>query len=119
MAVRDQTTGMVKNIVDKDDWQPVLFDRIGHPDDDEQMLNDNSPALHADRIQVPVMIVAGTDDETVPFSQAKLMVKALKKADADFEFIELEDTGHNPFRYREDKEEVFRAVESFLARSLN
>jgi len=109
----------MKNIVDKDEWQKILFDRIGHPKVDKEMLNRNSPALSAGKITIPVMIVAGTDDETVPFSQAKLMVKALKKAEVEYEFIELEDTGHNPFYFREDMEVVFNAVEKFLATHLN
>ena len=54
----------------------------------------------------------------MPYSQAKLMQKALKKADVDFEFLRLEETGHNPFYYREDMEEVFRTIEAFLEASL-
>ena len=104
----------MKEIVDKEDWQTVLFDRIGHPDHDRELLDENSPALHADKISIPVLLVAGTDDQTVPFSQAKLMEKALKKAGADYVFIRLEDAGHNVFMYREDKETVFEAVEAFL-----
>lgn len=108
----------MKHVVDEEDWQPLLFDRIGHPSRDEELLNANSPALNADKITIPIMLVAGTKDTTVPFSQAKTMEKALKRADVDYEFIPLKDTGHNPFYYREDKETVFRAVETFLEANL-
>ena len=108
----------MKNIVEKEDWQALLFDRIGHPKTDRELLDSNSPALHAGRIRVPVLLVAGTDDETVPFSQARLMEKALKKAGADYEFIRLEDTGHDPFYYQEDMRLVFAAVSEFLRRNL-
>lgn len=104
-----------KKLVDKDDWDEVIYKRRGHPKEDEAMLDANSPALHADKIKIPVMIVAGTDDEIVPFKQAELMVKALKKAGVEYEFIELEDTGHNPIYYREDVEVVLPAVEKFIA----
>ncbi len=108
----------MKEVDDKDDRQELIFDRIGHPKQDKAMLELNSPALHADRIRIPVMIVAGTDDDVVPYSQARLMVKALKKANVEHEFITLKDTGHNPFYYQEDIEAVFKAVDSFLAQHL-
>ncbi|MEM9688141.1 MAG: S9 family peptidase [Pseudomonadota bacterium] len=104
--------------VDKEDWQKLLFDRIGHPKDDRAELDANSPALHANRIQIPILLVAGTADEVVPYSQARRMQKALKKADVDFEFISLRDTGHNPVYWREDIEVVYPAVEAFLAKHL-
>ena len=109
----------MKELIDKSEWDELLFDRIGHPDQDGETLAANSPALHADKISIPVMIVAGTDDNIVPYSQATMMVKALKKAGVDYSFISLEDTGHNPFYYREDEIAVFKAVESFLQKYLN
>lgn len=109
----------MKELVDKSEWNELLFDRVGNPKDDEEMLDANSPALNADKISIPVMIVAGTADEIVPYSQAKKMVKALKKAKADYAFISLEDTGHNPFYYREDEIRVFKAIEAFLKNHLN
>lgn len=108
----------MKEIVDEDDWDEFLFSRIGHPEQDREMLEANSPALNADKITIPVMIVAGTADNRVPYKQAKQMVKALKRAKVEFEFLSLEDTGHNPFYYREDKEAVFEAIEEFLATHL-
>lgn len=109
----------MKDVVDKAEWDVLLFDRIGHPEADREMLDENSPALHADKITIPVMIVASRDDSVVPFSQAKLMEKALKKAGAEFEFIRLKDSGHNPFYYVEDMEVVFGAVEKFLKTHLH
>lgn len=109
----------MKQIVDKSEWGELLFDRIGHPDQDKDMLAANSPALNADKINIPVMIVAGTEDNTVPYEQAKRMVKALKKAGVDYSFLSLKDTGHNPFYYREDEISVFSAIEGFLQKHLN
>ena len=109
----------MKELVDKEDWQEVLFDRVGHPDTDRDRLEANSPALHADRIQIPIMLIAGTEDQIVPYAQARRMRKALKKADVEFEFIRLENTGHNPLYYRKDVETVLPAIEQFLARALS
>ena len=108
----------MKDLVDEDDWEEFIFDQIGHPERDRAMLDRNSPALNAAKIRIPVMIVAGTEDPIVPFKQAKLMVNALKRAEVEYEFLTLKDTGHNPFYYREDKARVFEAVEAFLATHL-
>jgi dipeptidyl aminopeptidase/acylaminoacyl peptidase len=105
----------MKELQDEEEHQELIFDRIGHPTLDKEMLEANSPALNANKIRIPVMIVAGTDDDIVPYAQARLMVKALKKANVEHEFVSLKDTGHNPFYYREDIETVFKAVEKFLA----
>lgn len=108
----------MRKVIDKEDWQRLLFDRIGHPKDDREMLDANSPALNADKIRIPILLVAGTADDVVPFSQATRMEKALKKAGVQYEFISLRNTGHNPFYYKEDIEEVFNAVEAFLQENL-
>ncbi len=99
----------MKNLVDKHQWDELLYRRIGHPDDDREMLDAASPALRADEIRIPVLIIAGEEDDNVPFEQAKMMVKALKKAGADYEYIRVEDTGHNVFYFREDKKTVYEA----------
>ena len=104
----------MREIVDREDWEVVLFDRIGHPKKDRELLDEHSPALHADRIRIPVLLVAGTADDTVPFSQSKIMAKALKAADVEYDFIELDGSGHNVFYFREDAETVMRAVAEFL-----
>lgn len=107
------------DVVDKAEWDIVLFDRIGDPDEDREMLDENSPALLADKITIPVMVVAGTEDNVVPYSQAKLMEKALKKAGADFEFVRVKGADHNLFYYVKDMELVYGAVEKFLSKHLH
>ncbi|MEM7276851.1 MAG: S9 family peptidase [Pseudomonadota bacterium] len=104
---------MIKH-VDEADWQDVLFDRIGHPKDDQELLDANSPALHADKIQIPVLLIAGREDEIVPFSQSRMMQKALKREGVEYEFVILADAGHHAFYYRDDAEKSFKAIEKFL-----
>lgn len=99
-------------------WEEFLFRRIGHPEQDKDSLDAHSPALHANRITIPVMIVAGKEDETVPYKQAKLMVSALKEARVEHEFLALEDAGHDWFYYLDDRARVLAAVQEFLAAHL-
>jgi dipeptidyl aminopeptidase/acylaminoacyl peptidase len=100
---------------DKKFTQKYILDRIGDPDTDEVMLDKYSPALHADKITIPVLIIAGEDDNIVPIEQAEIMLKALKKYKKDVEFIEVEDADHDVFDTTENTTLVYKKVAEFLA----
>ncbi len=53
-----------------------------------------SPARLADRVKVPVLLIHGKDDTVVAFEQSTLMLKALKAAGADVEFVTLASEDH-------------------------
>lgn len=102
-----------ENIIEK-----YIYQRIGHPEKDESYLAAHSPARLAHDFKIPSLVVASTDDTIVPYDQAKSLVKALKKAGKDYEFIKVKDAGHNPFYYRDDMIEIYGAVDKFLAKYL-
>ncbi|ESQ73863.1 S9 family peptidase [Asticcacaulis sp. AC402] len=56
---------------------------------DKAKLNEVSPALHADKVTMPVLILHGTDDTTVPIIQGRKMADALKAAGKPVEMVEL------------------------------
>ncbi|WP_049631031.1 S9 family peptidase [Cellvibrio sp. pealriver] len=91
---------------------------IGHPETDADLLAANSPLLHIDKINDPVMIVAGTDDNVVPYKQSKSLVKALQKAKKPVEWVSLKDTGHHALYFDEDRETVYTKTRDFLAKHL-
>ena len=53
-----------------------------------------SPAAHADKVTVPVLIIHGKDDTVVPFEQSQIMVDALKKAGKSVELVVLNHEDH-------------------------
>ncbi len=108
----------MRKSVDEAEWGELLFDRVGHPDKDRDMLAANSPALNADKISIPVLVVGATADDIVPYDQAKQMVAALKKAKVRYEFVSLKDAGHNFYSDDKTMTAVFKAVEDFLAKHL-
>lgn len=116
--LRDMMAYDAKQIDDDDLIEKYLYRRIGHPEVDKVALDENSPALQADKIKIPLLVVASTKDETVPIAQAKTLISALKKYKKDYKYITLEDSGHDPFYYREDIEKVYREVDEFLAKYL-
>ena len=83
--------------------------------DEKSDLEAISPANHAAEIGVPLLLVHGTADWRVPFSQAETMVKALNKARKPFEFVKLKDVGHG-FDTDESHTKFLTAVDAFLAK---
>ena len=72
----------------KDDWRRTV------QGEDTFDLATVSPLLTVDRLQVPLLLVHGDDDQRVPYKQSKLMADALSKAGKNFEFITLKGEGH-------------------------
>jgi dipeptidyl aminopeptidase/acylaminoacyl peptidase len=53
-----------------------------------------SPLKNADRITVPVMLIHGRDDTTVPYDQSADLAKALKRAGKPVQFVTLDKEDH-------------------------
>ncbi|MEO7386652.1 MAG: S9 family peptidase, partial [Gammaproteobacteria bacterium] len=68
--------------------------RIGDLWQDRDKLARNSPARRADDIQVPVLLVHGTDDRVVPIAQSQKMAAALKNARKNYQYVELDGEEH-------------------------
>ena len=63
--------------------------------EDKSKLQAESPALHADRIKVPVLLVHGEEDSTVLVSQSKEMARALTRHDVRNELVLIKDGEHS------------------------
>ena len=75
-----------------------------------------SPVRSAASISIPVLLIHGERDETVPIKQSELMNEALKKAGKPVTFIRLAGEGHSP-SFRKEAE-MLRQVEAFLAETI-
>lgn len=60
-----------------------------------------SPIEHIENLEMPMLIVHGDYDFTVPVDQSRLFVERAG-SDADIEYIEIENMGHSPLRYSEN-----------------
>lgn len=76
-------------------------------------LNDQSPALRAKEINVPVMLVHGKSDDNVGMNQFRAIEKALKQAGQQPEVMLGAGEGHG-FANPENIAERYRRMEAFL-----
>jgi dipeptidyl aminopeptidase/acylaminoacyl peptidase len=60
----------------------------------DRNLDDISPARHADKAAVPILIVHGVDDTVVRYEQSQRMAEALKRAGKPYEFVTLKGEDH-------------------------
>jgi dipeptidyl aminopeptidase/acylaminoacyl peptidase len=94
----------------------VVGEQIGDYRDRAQ-LEETSPRRHADRIKIPILLVHGTKDRSVPFKHSEMMADALKDAGKRYTFIELKDGDHFLSNY-DLRLQLFQAMDQFLAQNL-
>ncbi len=87
--------------------------RLGDPKIDQAQMQAVSPALHADRFKVPVLLIHGDADKIVPIDQSERMNDALKKAGKQVEFVKIAGEGHQ-FAKTESDIKVMSELERFL-----
>ncbi|MGQ0587757.1 MAG: alpha/beta fold hydrolase [Gammaproteobacteria bacterium] len=95
------------------DYVKRLF---GDPKTDEAMLEAHSPVRLADAVTVPVLLIHGKYDGTVPVKQSRIMDKALRKAGKDVRYIELENSDHNPVET--ELKQTYQLILDFLDKNL-
>jgi dipeptidyl aminopeptidase/acylaminoacyl peptidase len=83
-----QTGGADSGTVDF--WRASIGDR----DQDREAIRAVSPALLADRVRIPVLLMHGTNDTVVPIDQSRRMERALRAAGKDVRFVELRGDDH-------------------------
>ncbi|MBB1604077.1 S9 family peptidase [Variovorax sp. UMC13] len=86
---------------------------------DRAQLRQTSPALRAAEIRVPVLLMHGANDATVPVEQSRDMAEALQKAGrTDVRYVEL-PLGDHALSRQQDREQFLAEVEQFLRKNLD
>ncbi|MCA1578700.1 MAG: S9 family peptidase [Acidobacteria bacterium] len=101
-------------------WKPyleMLYEMIGHPEKDKDLLTAASPVFHTDKIKVPLLIAQGANDPRVNKAESDQMVEALKKRGIEVPYIVKSNEGHG-FANEENRFEFYRAMEEFLGKHL-
>ncbi len=97
-------------------WKPLValfYTRMGHPEQDAELLRAVSPLFHADRIRAPLLIGQGANDPRVKRAESLQIVEALREKGKPVEYVEYPDEGHG-FMKPENRLDFFRRAEEFL-----
>lgn len=97
-------------------WEPFLemmYEMVGNPEEDKELMEAASPVMHADKIKVPLFIAQGAKDPRVNIDESDQMVAAMKERGIEVEYMVEAEEGHG-FRNEENRFKFYRAMESFL-----
>ena len=101
-------------------WKPLLdmmYEMVGDPVKDKEMMEKYSPVFHVDRIKAPLFIAQGANDPRVNKAESDQMVEALKQRGIEVEYMVKDNEGHG-FHNEENRFDFYRAMEKFLAAHL-
>lgn len=85
--------------------------------DDVADLDANSPDKLADKIDVPVLLIHGEDDQRAPIQQAEAMRAALDAAHKPYEWLVKPGEGHG-FYDEKNRIEVYTRLQQFLEKNI-
>jgi dipeptidyl aminopeptidase/acylaminoacyl peptidase len=94
-----------------------FFEKLGDPDEEQDLLRSISPFFYADRIRKPVMILQGATDPRCPIDQSDEMVAAIRKNGGRVEYLVYDDEAHG-FRKRKNAIHAYEAILNFCDRYL-
>ena len=89
---------------------------IGARNPEDRVLDDVSPALHADGATAPILLIHGRNDTVVPYVQSEEMEGALKRAGKPVDFLTLEGENQNLERGR-TRLEMLKAAVAFIEKN--
>jgi dipeptidyl aminopeptidase/acylaminoacyl peptidase len=101
-------------------WKPyleMLYEMIGDPEKDKELLTAASPVFHSKNIKVPLLIAQGANDPRVNKAESDQMVEALKARGIEVPYIVKNNEGHG-FANEENRFDFYRAMEEFLGKHL-
>ncbi len=95
----------------------ALYQEIGDPVKDRDMLRAISPVFHADKIRRPLLVLQGQNDPRVIKPESDDIVAALKASGVPVEYVVFPDEGHG-FTKKKNQAEGYRAALNFLDKYL-
>ncbi|HYC93675.1 MAG TPA: S9 family peptidase [Thermoanaerobaculia bacterium] len=91
----------------------ALYDEIGDPNTQLDMLKASSPVFHADKIRKPLIVIQGKNDPRVIKAESDDLVEAVKKNGVPVEYIVFDDEGHG-FTKKKNQIAAYGAIVKFL-----
>ena len=95
----------------------ALYQEIGDPLKDREMLLAVSPLFHADKIRKPLIVLQGANDPRVLKAESDDIVAAARKNGVPVEYVIFSDEGHG-FTKKKNQIEGWKAILDFLDKHL-
>jgi dipeptidyl aminopeptidase/acylaminoacyl peptidase len=95
----------------------MMYEMIGDPVKDKELLTTISPVFHADQIKAPLLVVQGANDPRVKKAESDQMVQALEKRGIDVQYMVKNNEGHG-FANEENRFDFYRTLEIFIGKHL-
>lgn len=91
--------------------------RIGDPKLNKEQFDQVSPLLHADRIEAPILLMHGKDDQRVPISHMEKMRKALDDHRKPYDWRVFKGEGHG-LTYVSNQKIFYETLLDFLKKNM-
>lgn len=102
-------------------WKPYLetmYEMVGNPEKDIDLLKKASPVFHVDKIKAPLFVAQGAKDPRVNINESNQIVEALKKRGITVKYLVKQNEGHG-FGNEENRFDFYEGMEDFLNKCLN
>ncbi|MCP3141685.1 S9 family peptidase [Pyxidicoccus xibeiensis] len=94
-------------------FRDVLYQEMGNPETQEDMLRAISPLFHAEKIRKPLLVIQGANDPRVKKAQSDAIVQAVRKNKVPVDYLVLPDDGHG-FGSKKSEAESTERIRTFL-----
>ena len=98
-------------------YRSMMYEMVGHPENDKEMLTSASPLLHVENIKVPLFIAQGANDPRVKKTESDQIVEALEARGIEVPYMVKDNEGHG-FYNEENQFDFYREMEKFLEKYL-
>ena len=101
-------------------WKPYLqmmYEMVGDPEKDQELMRAASPVFHIDKIKAPLLVIQGANDPRVNIDESDQIVRALRTRGVEVVYLVKYDEGHG-FQNEENRFEVYKAMLGFLCKYL-
>jgi len=98
-------------------WEPMremLYEQIGNPETDKEMLTSWSPLFNTQKINKPVLLIHGRQDVKTPCADTEEFAAQLRQQGVEVDLMILEDEGHQIIK-EENNIKIYTEIEKFLS----
>ncbi len=95
----------------------MMYEMIGNPETEKDLLEAASPIFHVENIKVPLFVAQGANDPRVKQAESDQIVEAIKSRGVEVPYMLKEDEGHG-FYNEENQFDFYREMEKFLIKHI-